>query len=239
MSQQPLDSTIVLEHVTVRHATGGGDVVALDDVSLSTEAHKIAVVGLNGSGKSTFARLLNGLRVPTSGHVTVGGLETVREVRALRKRVGFVFTSPDAQIVMPTVAEDLAFSLRGRGLSKAQISERVAGVLAENGLSDRADVPAHDLSGGQKQLLAISSVLVAEPSLLVADEPTTLLDARNARRIGELLLGLPQQCVIVTHDLGLAAQCDEALLFDNARLVAAGDPSTIVERYISDVVSAP
>ncbi|SEB84897.1 biotin transport system ATP-binding protein [Paramicrobacterium humi] len=233
------ESVIELDHVSVRHAAADREVVALDDVSLVTAARKIAVIGLNGSGKSTFARLLNGLRTPTSGRVTVGGLDAAKDVRALRRRVGFVFTNPDAQIVMPTVAEDVAFSLRGRGLSRAEIAERVGLVLAENGLADRADVPAHDLSGGQKQLLAIASVLAAGPSLVVADEPTTLLDARNARRIGDLLLGLPQQSVIVTHDLRLAAACDEALLFDRGRLVTAGEPAPVVDRYLAEVVAAP
>ena len=81
--------------------------------------------------------------------------------------------------------------------------------------------------------------LVAEPSLIVADEPTTLLDARNARRIADLLLGLPQQCVIVTHDLELAARCDEALLFDNARLITQGNPRDVIDRYLSEIVARP
>ncbi|WP_166980340.1 energy-coupling factor ABC transporter ATP-binding protein [Paramicrobacterium fandaimingii] len=233
------DHEIALEHVVVRHPTAVGSVTALDDVSLTTRAHNLAVIGLNGSGKSTFARMLNGLRTPTSGRVSVGGLDTVKDVRALRTRVGFVFTNPDAQIVMPTVAEDLAFSLRGRGLSRGEIADRVMAVLAENGLAAHADLPAHDLSGGQKQMLAIQAVLVAEPSMIVADEPTTLLDARNARRIADLLLGLPQQCVIVTHDLDLAARCDEAILFDEARLIAQGAPAMVIERYRSEVVARP
>lgn len=233
------DSDIALTRVTVRHPTAAGEVTALDDISLETCAHNLAVIGLNGSGKSTFARLLNGLRTPTQGSVSVGGLDTVTDVRMLRRKVGFVFTNPDAQIVMPTVAEDLAFSLRGRGLTTGQIAERVAAVLAENGLAGHADLPAHDLSGGQKQMLAIQSVLVAGPSLIVADEPTTLLDARNARRIADLLLGLPQQCVIVTHDLELAARCDEALLFDNARLITQGNPRDVIDRYLSEIVARP
>ncbi|QPZ37623.1 energy-coupling factor ABC transporter ATP-binding protein [Paramicrobacterium chengjingii] len=231
------ESEIILAHVTVRHPTAVGEVTALDDVSLTSRAHNLAVIGLNGSGKSTFARLLNGLRTPTSGHVSVGGFDTVKAARALRKRVGFVFTNPDAQIVMPTVAEDLAFSLRGRGLTKGQIADRVMTVLAENGLAGHADLPAHDLSGGQKQMLAIQTVLAPTPSMVVADEPTTLLDARNARRIADLLLGLPQQCVIVTHDLDLASRCDEAILFDEAHLIAQGTPSTVIERYLTDVVA--
>ncbi len=204
---------------------------ALIDVTTRLDAHRIAVIGANGSGKSTFARLLNGLETPTSGSVRVHGIDPVRQGKQLRRRVGFIFTNPDAQIVMPTVAEDVAFSLRGRGLSKSEIAERVASVLADNGLGDHADAPAHSLSGGQKQLLAICSVLVSEPELLVADEPTTLLDAANTRRIADLFARLPQQMVLVTHNLRLAERCDVVLLFEDGRLVEQGEPTDVVGRY--------
>lgn len=223
---------IVLNGVSVDY----GDRLALNNVSTRVDAHRIAVIGANGSGKSTFARLLNGLETPTSGTVSVHGLDPVRQGKELRRRVGFVFTNPDAQIVMPTVAEDVAFSLRGRGLSKSEIAGRVASVLAVNGLGDHADAPAHGLSGGQKQLLALCSVLVSEPQLLVADEPTTLLDAANTRRIADLFAALPQQIVLVTHNLRLAERCDIALLFDGGRLVEQGEPAGIIGRYEREFV---
>jgi biotin transport system ATP-binding protein len=165
---------------------------------------RIGIVGGNGSGKSTLARLLNGLVVPTSGRVSVDGLDTRRDGARVRRRVGFVFTDPDAQIVMPTVAEDVAFSLRRSGLSRAEVKQRVAVALARVGLSGHADHPAHLLSGGQKQLLAITSVLVTEPEVLVCDEPTTLLDARNSRQVTRLLAGLPQQVIMITHHVVVA-----------------------------------
>ncbi|WP_431072250.1 energy-coupling factor ABC transporter ATP-binding protein [Microbacterium phyllosphaerae] len=201
----------------------------LRDISVDLTAPRIAVVGANGSGKSTFARLLNGLVVPTSGQVSVHGFDTRRDVAALRRRVGFVFTDPQAQILMPTPAEDLALSLRG--LPRAEIDARVADALAEHGLADRALVAASDLSGGQRQLLALASVLIAQPQLIVADEPTTLLDLRNARRIADLLLAQTAQVVIVTHDLDLAARCDHAVLFDDGAVVAAGEPGAVIAEY--------
>jgi biotin transport system ATP-binding protein len=201
----------------------------LRDVSVELTAPRIAVIGANGSGKSTFARLLNGLIAPHSGAVSVQGLDTVRERAAVRRLVGFVFTNPDAQILMPTPAEDLALSLRG--LPKAEVSARVRETLETHGLAAHAEVPASSLSGGQKQMLALASVLIAGPHVIVADEPTTLLDLRNARRIGDLLLAQQAQVVVVTHDLELAGRCDTVLYFDDGRLVASGTPSGVIEAY--------
>lgn len=201
----------------------------LSEVSIGLDAARIAVVGANGSGKSTFARLLNGLVAPTAGRVSVHGLDVQKEIREVRRRVGFVFTDPLAQILMPTPAEDLALSIRG--VSRAETERRVQETLAAHGLQDHADVPASALSGGQKQMLALASVLVTRPALVVADEPTTLLDLRNARRIGDLLLEQDAQVVIVTHDLELAARCDEAVLFADGRVIAVDEPDAVIAHY--------
>lgn len=205
---------------------------ALRDISVDLDQKRIAVIGANGSGKSTFARLLNGLASASRGEVRVHGIDPLRQARLLRRRVGFIFSNPDSQIVMPTVAEDVAFSLRGRGLSRTEVDERVSHTLDTYGLTDHAGSPAHSLSGGQKQLLALSSVLVGEPELIVADEPTGLLDAANTRRIGDHLLDrMPQQLVLVTHDLRLAERCDVAVRFDQGRLVGCGDAHAVIEDY--------
>lgn len=221
------DTSIELTEV---HVDLGG-VSVLRDVSVRVAEKRIAVIGANGSGKSTFARLLNGLVTPTAGQVRVRGLDPVRQGKAVRRLVGFIFTNADAQIVMPTVGEDVAFSLRGRGLSGAEVQAKTTRILTEYGLAEFADRPAHDLSGGQKQLLGLCSVLVSEPGILVADEPTTLLDAANTRRVRGQLAALPQQQVIVTHDLTLAAECDVALLFDEGRLIDRGTPTEIIDYY--------
>lgn len=209
-----------------------GETRILSDVSVRLDQRRIAVIGANGSGKSTFARLLNGMIAPSSGSVRVHGLDVAKERRRVRDRVGFVFTNPDAQILMPTVAEDVALSLKGGGLTKAEIAQRVAEELDRFGLSDRADQPAHSLSGGQKQLLALVSVLIRSPALVVADEPTTLLDLGNARRMATLLTErIEAQTVILTHDLDLAARCDVALRFANGRLAEVGEPAEVIARY--------
>ena len=228
MTSLQLHSEIALDAVSVAF----GDRSALSRVSVILNHRRIGVIGSNGSGKSTFARLLNGLVTPTSGTLRVAGLNPVTQAKELRRKVGFIFSNPDAQIVMPTVAEDVAFSLRGRGLTRAVIEQRVSAVLETYGLAAHADAPAHNLSGGQKQLLALCAILVGEPELLIADEPTALLDAANTRRIGDYLLNeLPQQLVLVTHDLTLAARCDVVLRFSEGRLVDQGNPAVVIERY--------
>jgi biotin transport system ATP-binding protein len=219
--------TILLDGVTHRF----GERTVLRGIDLELRERRIGIVGANGSGKSTLARLLNGLVVPSSGTVLVDGLDTRREGAAVRRRVGFVFSDPDAQIVMPTVAEDVAFSLRRSGLPRDAVRERVGQALARFGLQEHADHPAHLLSGGQKQLLALTSVLVTEPAVLVCDEPTTLLDARNARRVGELLAALPQQLVLVTHHLEQVEGFDRVLVVEDGRVVADGAPQPALTAY--------
>lgn len=156
-----------------------GERVVLKDVSLTLTERRVGILGANGSGKSTLARMINGLVLPDHGAVRVDGLDTKKSARAVRRKVGFVFTDPDRQILMPTVAEDIELSLSRHRLSRDERRQRAREVLDRFGLSGHADHPAHLLSGGQKQLLALAAVLVTEPAVVVADEPTTLLDLRN------------------------------------------------------------
>ena len=203
----------------------------LHPVSCVLTERRVAVVGANGSGKSTLARLVNGLVAPSSGRVLVDGLDTVRDATAVRRRVGFVFTDPDAQLVMPTPREDVALSLRRRGLDRTERDTRVREVLERFGLAARAEVSVHALSGGQKQLLALAGVLATEPSVLVCDEPTTLLDLRWRRVVDDLLDSLDQQVVQVTHDLDAAARADRVLVVDEGRVVFDGAAPDGVAHY--------
>ena len=208
-----------------------GDRSVLRDVNLSLTEHRIGIVGANGSGKSTLVRMINGLVTPTSGTVTVDGQNVARHAREVRRKIGFIFTNPDSQIVMPTVQEDVAFTLRRRGLNAEQIAERTAAALEQFGLSEHAAHPAHRLSGGQKQLLALAAVFVAQPATIVADEPTTLLDARNARRISELWHSLPQQLIVVTHHLHLVEEFDRVIVIEAGEVVADGGPAQSLAAY--------
>ena len=208
-----------------------GDREVLSDIDLSLVEDRIGVIGANGSGKSTLARLLNGLVVPSTGRVLVDGMDTARDGAGVRRKVAFVFSDPDAQIVMPTVAEDVAFSLRRHGLSKKEVADRVRDVLARYGLGGHADHPAHLLSSGQKQLLAFASVLVTEPEVLVCDEPTTLLDLRNSRHVAGLLEVLAQRVILVTHDLELLRGWPRVLVIDEGQVVADGSAEQSIRHY--------
>ncbi len=208
-----------------------GDRTVLRGIDLELSERRVGLVGANGSGKSTLARMINGLVTPTRGRVAVDGHDVAREGAQVRRLVGFVFADPEAQIVMPTVAEDVAFSLRRHKLPVAERDARVRAALSRYGLQDHADHPAHLLSSGQKQLLALAAVLVTQPAVLVADEPTTLLDRRNARAITAELARLDQQVVLVTHHLHLLADWDRVVVIDEGRVVADGQPGPTLRFY--------
>ncbi|MFI1459790.1 energy-coupling factor ABC transporter ATP-binding protein [Nocardia carnea] len=214
---------------SVHHSFGERQV--LRGIDLRIEERRVGIVGANGSGKSTLARMINGLLTPTSGTVTVDGVDTARKGAKVRRKVGFVFTDPDTQIVMPTVAEDLAFSLRRSGLAKTEVAARVAEILDRFGLAGHAEHPSHLLSGGQKQLLALGAVLIRRPQVIVADEPTTLLDLRNARIIAEALDAVDQQVIVVTHQLSLLAGFDRVIVIDDGAVAFDGDPAAALPAY--------
>ncbi|WP_280440994.1 energy-coupling factor ABC transporter ATP-binding protein [Nocardia brasiliensis] len=213
----------------VGHAFGERKV--LRGIDLRITERRVGIIGANGSGKSTLARMINGLLTPTSGTVTVDGVDVARKGAQVRRKVGFVFTDPDTQIVMPTVAEDLAFSLRRSGLSKAEVAVRVQEMLVRFRLDQHADHPSHLLSGGQKQLLALGAVLIRRPEVIIADEPTTLLDLRNARVVAAALDAMDQQVIVVTHQLALLEGFERVIVIDDGLVVFDGTPAAAVPAY--------
>ncbi|WCG82660.1 energy-coupling factor ABC transporter ATP-binding protein [Pectobacterium sp. A5351] len=209
-----------------------GDRVVLSDINLELKERRIAVVGSNGCGKSTFARLLNGLQIPKSGDVLVDGINTRTDGKSVRRKVGFVFQNPDNQIVFPVVEEDLAFGMKNLGFSKDEIKKRTEEALSRYDMLSFREHPAHLLSGGQKQLLAISGVLVMDPSYIVFDEPTTLLDLRNKRRVAEAIERLPQTVIVISHDLEFLENFDRVLVFEGGRIVIDDVPSVALREYV-------
>lgn len=230
---------LTLDAAGVTVATADGERVLLEPTTLSLTERRVGVIGANGSGKSTMARLLNGLVTPTTGRVLVDGLDVAKHGAEVRRRVGFCFTDPAAQLVMPTCVEDVELSLRRSERDPATRRRRALEVLDRHGLGEHAHQSVHDLSGGQRQLLALAGVLATDPDVVVADEPTTLLDLANSRRIGDLLLSLPQQLVLLTHDLDLAARCDRVLVVERGRVVADAPGPEAVAAYVDAVDRAP
>lgn len=229
---------IIFDEATVR--VSDPDQVIVQPLSLTLKEPRIALIGANGSGKSTIARMINGLVIPSTGTVTLRtqtsgsdpqDFDTRNDGRHVRQRVGFMFTDPRAQIVMPTVAEDVALSLKRIHRNKTDRAIATERVLEAFGLEGRGEQSVHTLSGGQQQLLALASVLATEPEVLVADEPTTLLDLRNSRIIGDRLMGLSQQLILATHDLELAARCDRVLVVEQGSIVCDGIPREAIGYY--------
>ena len=203
----------------------------LGPVNLELTERRVALVGANGSGKSTLLRLLNGLVLPDSGRVLVGDLDTRTDGRRIRRQVGFVFTDPLAQLVMATPTDDIELSLRASLPDRTQRRTRARELLAERGLAHLAEQSVYDLSGGERQLVALTSVLACEPSVVVADEPTTLLDLRNRNQVRAALGGLSQQVIVATHDLELATDADRVIVIDGGLVVADDEPAAAIAAY--------
>ncbi len=207
------------------------ETVVLDDINLTLSEQRIGVIGQNGGGKSTLTRLINGLGEPTAGAVTVDGINPSEQGKKVREKVGFVFSDAENQIVMPNVRDDIAFSLRRFKLPKDQRTARVEAALERFGLLDFAERSPHTLSGGQKQLLALAAVLVIDPVLIIADEPTTLLDLRNRDRIKREFAELDQQLIVVTHDLEFLTDFDRVICIDDHKVAADGAPQEVIDFY--------
>lgn len=206
----------------------------LEPVSLRLDDPVIAVVGANGSGKSTLLRLVAGLVEPTGGAVRFERDGAPAE----RPRCGFIFANPQAQIIMPVVGEDIEFSLRSTVKDRSTRRQKVREILESLDLAHREDSSIYELSSGERQKVALAGVLATEPELVVADEPTTLLDLRNAAEFQRRLLALPQAepavpLLLATHDLDFAARADRVLVFEEGRLVFDGAPPEAIERYRS------
>ncbi|HIY86255.1 MAG TPA: energy-coupling factor ABC transporter ATP-binding protein [Candidatus Yaniella excrementavium] len=219
---------IELENVMV---TVKPEAVLLDDVSARLEAPTTAIIGENGSGKSTLAKVLAGL-IDYTGSAKINDVEVATGRKKLSGRVGMIIANTAAQVIMPTVAEDVGLSLRH--LPKHQRQTALESVLEEHDLTDLADRPALSLSSGQLQRLALASVLATNPDVLIADEPTTMLDARYAKLVSnQLFASADRQLVLITHDLELAARCDDILWVHDAKIAHRGP--TAIQHYLEHI----
>ena len=223
---------IELTHISKNFASGGRTVHAVQDVSLSIGKGEIfGIIGFSGAGKSTLVRCINLLERPTSGSVTVDGKEmtalSARELRQARKKIGMIFQHFN---LMPsrTVFGNVAYPLRGSGLSREQIADRVHRLLELVGIGDKAEAYPKQLSGGQKQRVAIARALANDPNVLLCDEATSALDPQTTKAILRLLKNLNEKLgitvVIITHEMAVVKEiCDRVAVMEHGRVVEQGE----------------
>jgi cobalt/nickel transport system ATP-binding protein len=198
---------------------------ALKGISFRIEhGGAVALVGANGAGKSTLLLHLNGYLPATHGEVRIGDVPVTRKTaQAARRAVGMVFQDPDDQLFMPTVAEDVAFGPLNSGMPDSEVERRVVSGLERVGMTHVRDRPPYHLSAGEKRAVAIATVLVMSPDILVMDEPSSNLDPRGRRRLIELLRSFEHTRIIATHDLELVVEvCSRVIVMDGGRIVADG-----------------
>ena len=212
-----------------------GENWAIKDVDfLADKGEIIAILGRNGSGKSTFARHLNGLLVPHEGSIVIGGQELAgaKEMTSVRRKVGMVFQNPDNQIVGNTLAEDIGFGLENLGVSSDDIWKKIDEMLEFTGLSAYKYKNTARISGGQKQRLAIASAMAMSPECIVLDEATSMLDPQVARAMLELVQKLNKEknitVIMVTHKISEALIADRVYILDDSRIVATGTPKEVL-----------
>lgn len=204
---------------------------ALDAISLNIEkGEQVAIIGPNASGKTTLAMVMNALITPDEGDCLVDGIDTKADPMFARRSVGMVFQDPESQVVARRVWDDVAFGPLNLGLSEAETEERVRKALALAGLDDKAKSEVSCLSGGQKQLLAIAGILAMEPSYIVFDEPTALLDGPGCRSVWKAIADLKKQgigIITITHDMEEALAADRVVALERGRIVADMPPARL------------
>ncbi len=229
-----MDEQIRIQLENVSYSYEDAPSPALSGVSAAVRGGEfVAVLGHNGSGKSTLAKLLNALFLPSEGRVVVCGYDTSREefVWEIRRRAGMVFQNPDNQIVATVVKEDVAFGLENLGVPPEEMYPRVESALATVRMSKYAESSPHLLSGGQKQRVAVAGILAMEPSVLIADEATAMLDPTGRREVLDTVRDLNRNkgitVVWITHFMEEAAQADRIIVVSDGRIVTEGPPRDV------------
>lgn len=223
----------IIDAQAVSYQYEHSDTVAVDNVDLSIQSGEfVAVLGHNGSGKSTFAKLINALMLPKAGTLWVDGISTkdVEQLFTIRKTAGMVFQNPDNQIIATIVEEDVAFGPENLGLAREKIIERVNFAIERVGMTAFKQRPPHMLSGGQKQRISIAGVLAMKPKCIVFDEPTAMLDPAGRQEVIDTILSLHQEgitVVLITHFMNEALLADRVVLMDHGKIVKADIPDKI------------
>ncbi|WP_170005938.1 energy-coupling factor ABC transporter ATP-binding protein [Bacillus fonticola] len=227
----PSTKKLSIENLTFTYPNGQAP--ALKNVSIDVyEREWLAIVGHNGSGKSTLAKCLLGLQLPSEGTITVGDFvlseDTIWDVRS---QLGMVFQNPDNQFVGSTVEDDIAFGLENAGLPREEMHRRVDVVLDQVGMSEFRKKEPHQLSGGQKQRVAIASILALQPSVMILDESTSMLDPIGRKEVYETVRKVQESqgisVISITHDLEEAALADRMIVLEGGRVWMEGTPADV------------
>ncbi|MDO4380379.1 MAG: energy-coupling factor transporter ATPase [Clostridia bacterium] len=231
-----MSSYIEFQNVTFGYPDDEGNVTndVIENFNLKIEKGSfVAVLGHNGCGKSTLAKLCNAIEVPLSGKVFVDGLDTADEEKVLdiRRRVGVVFQNPDNQIVATIVEDDVAFGPENLGVDPKEIRERVDEALKNVGMYEFRTFEPHKLSGGQKQRVAIAGIIAMKPECIVLDEPTAMLDPRGRREVMKTVKKLNKEfgitVIFITHYMDEAAKADRVVVMDNGKVVLDDEPRKV------------
>jgi len=205
---------------------------AIDHVSIEIKRGEyIAIAGSNGSGKSTFARCLNGLLLPTEGEILVEGMDTNDDlIWDIRKKIGMVFQNPDNQIVSSMVEDEVAFGPENIGIENPELRKRVDNALKSVGMYEYRNREAHKLSGGQKQRIAIAGAVAMRPDCIVFDEPTAMLDPKGRSQVMKVIRELNDQgitIILITHFMEEVAEADRVLVMKSGKLLADSVPEDV------------
>ena len=219
-----------------RNEEDGTAVPVLKGINLAIhDGEFVAVLGHNGSGKSTFAKHCNAILLPTGGEMVVAGINTKDEGRlfVIRHNVGMVFQNPDNQIVATIVEEDVAFALENMGVEPSEIRRRVDEALKQVGMYEYREHAPHQLSGGQKQRVAIAGILAMRPRCIVLDEPTAMLDPQGRREVMKTIRQLNRDfgttVVLITHYMDEAAVSDRVVIIDSGNVLKDGTPKEVFQ----------
>ena len=218
---------IEFQHVSFSYEK---DRPVIEDLSFRIErGESVGLIGANGAGKSTVMKLLLGL-LSGEGKILVDGIEVNRaSLSAVRRRLGFVLQNSDNQMFMPTVYEDMIFAPLNYGLSREEAERRVDAVLEQLGLQELKHRHNHRISGGEKRMAAIATILAMEPEVILMDEPSSALDPCNRRLVINTIRALPQTKLITSHDLDMILDtCRRVILLDRGRIVADGPAEEIL-----------
>ena len=227
---------IEVKDVVYRYSKEQGDdnlCPAIDHVSIEIKRGEyISIAGSNGSGKSTFARCLNGLLLPTEGEILVDGMDTNDDdlIWDIRKKIGMVFQNPDNQIVSSMVEDEVAFGPENIGIENPELRKRVDNVLKSVGMYEYRNREAHKLSGGQKQRIAIAGAVAMRPDCIVFDEPTAMLDPKGRNQVMKVIRELNDQgitIILITHFMEEVAEADRVLVMKSGKLLADSVPEDV------------